>query len=310
MIDWDDLRFVLAVARAGSALRAAKILNVNQTTVARRVARIEAAIGADLFEARRDGYRLTPLGEMVAAGAERIDAEMRVIQNAIEAKLRLVSGSIRFTSAEVVANRIVAPFLREFRRQYPEVIVELIADDRQLDVARGEADVALRASARPEGGGLVAQRLPGFAWAAYCSGAYADEHGLPATIEELNSHAVIAMDSPTSRGLHFRWLTVVAEKAPISARSNSLTNLVSAVKAGLGVGMLPCFVGDTEPDLLRCLPPVRELDAESWLIVREDIRHAPHVRAFVDALAAHMATLRGHLSGESPLVRPRGDALA
>lgn len=310
MFDWDDLRFVLAVARDGSALRAARTLNVNQTTVTRRIERIESVIGADLFESRPDGYRLTPLGDIVAGGAERVDAEMRVVQNAIEAKLRIVSGSIRFTSAEVLANRIVAPFLRSFRRQYPDVIVELISDDRQLDVARGEADVAMRASARPEGAGVVTQRLPDVKWAAYCSRAYSEEHGCPATVGDLGRHALVVMDSPTSRGLHFRWLTTAAGSARVSARSNSLTNLVSAVKAGLGIGMLPCFVGDTEADLLRCLPPIRELDAEIWLIVREDIRHAPHVRAFVDAFAAHMAMLRGDMSGERLLAQPDGDALA
>jgi DNA-binding transcriptional LysR family regulator len=86
----------------------------------------------------------------------------------------------------------------------------------------------------------------------------------------------------------FLWLTRIAPKASISARSNSLTNLVSALKAGLGVGPLPLFIGDTEPDLMRCFPPVDELAAELWLIIREDVRQAPHIRAFVDFLAAHL----------------------
>lgn len=297
MFDWGDLRFVLAVARAGSALGAARALKVNQTTVTRRIAQLEEDLGAELFETRQSGQTLTPLGELVVAGAEKVEAEVRALQSAVDARLRAVSGAVRFTSPDVYADLIVAPFLRSFRQQYPEITVEVLADDRQLDIAKGEADVAVRANARPEGGGIVGQRLPDVAWAPYCSRAYADDHGLPSSVADLNRHAVILVDNRVSRALQFRWLPEVARDAKVSARSNSLTNSLSAVRAGLGIGMLPCFVGDTEADLVRCLPPSRELDNEVWMIFREDIRSAPHVRAFVDALAAHLATLRQVLIG-------------
>jgi DNA-binding transcriptional LysR family regulator len=169
MLDWDDLRFVLAVARAGSTLRAARALDVNQTTVARRIAHIEGEVGAQLFESRQSGQSLTPLGEIVARGAERVEAEVAALTSAIDSQRRLLSGVVRFTSSEVYANAIVAPFLKSFRQQYPGVTVDLISQDRRLDVARGEADVALRAGSRPDGAGIVAQRLPDAGWSAYCS---------------------------------------------------------------------------------------------------------------------------------------------
>lgn len=300
MIDWDDLRFVLAVARASSTLRAARTLGVNQTTVARRIAHIQDAIGADLFESRQKGQRLTPLGQIVAAGAERIEGEILALQSAIDAQRRRLSGSIRFTSSEAYANWVVAPFLRTFRKQYPGVTIELIADDRRLDVARGEADVALRASSRPEGGGVVAQRLPNAGWTAYCGRGYAEEHGLPADPDSLGGHLVVLVEGSIARLPAFAWLMRVAPNATVGTRSNSLTNLLSAVKAGLGIGMLPCFIGDAEAELVRCMPPIAELDAEVWLIVREDIRKAPHVRAFVDSLAAHMVASRDRHTGQRP----------
>lgn len=287
-MDWDDLRFVLAVARAGSALRAARALEVNQTTVMRRVAHIEADIGASLFEARQSGRVLTPLGQSVAAAAERIESEVVALQSAIAAQQRVLSGSVRFTSSEAYANRIVAPCLAAFRKQYPGIMVELVTDDRRLDLSRGEADVALRAGSRPEGGGIVAQRLPDALWALYCSHGYAEEHGAPAGPDELDGHAVVGLEGPLANLPAFLWLRRIAPNASVSARSNSLTNLVSALKAGLGVGPLPCVFGDGEADLMRCFPPVPELNAELWLIIREDIRQAPHVRAFVDFLAAHL----------------------
>lgn len=287
-MDWDDLRFVLAVARAGSALRAANALKVNQTTVMRRIAHIEADIGADLFEPKQSGQLLTPLGNVVAAAAEKMESEVVALQSAIAARQRVLSGSVRFTSSEAYASRIIAPCLNALRKQYPNITVELIIDDRRLDLSRGEADVALRASARPEGAGIVAQRLPDAHWAIYCSHAYAEEHGAPNGADDLNRHAIVGLEGAMANLPAFLWLKRVAPAARITARSNSLTNLASALKAGLGVGPLSCFIGDTEPELMRCFPPIPELDAEVWLIVREEIKHAPHVRAFVDFLAAHL----------------------
>ena len=287
-MDWDDLRYVLAVARAGSALRAAHALKVNQTTVARRIAHMEAAVGAALFESKQNGQMLTPLGKNIAAAAERMESEVVALQSAIAAQQRMLSGSVRFTSSEGYASRVIAPCLIEFRKQYPHITVELFIDDRRLDIARGEADVAVRAGSKPEGAGIVAQRLPDAHWTVYCSRAYAEEHGVPARPDDLNKHAIVGLEGAMANLPAFLWLKQVAPDANISARSNSLTSLASALKAGLGVGPLSCFIGDTEPDLLRCFPPIRELDAEVWLIIREEIRHAPHVRAFVDFLAAHL----------------------
>lgn len=298
MIDWDDLRFILAVARAGSALRAAQALGVNQTTVMRRVASLEAAVGTDLIERKQSGYHLTPLGQRIADTAARVDEEVQALQNALRAERRALSGSVRITASETFANNVVAPFLAAFRKQHPGILVELITDDRRLDIARGEADVALRASSRPQGSGVVARRLPNGAWTVYCSRAYADEHGLPDTVEALNGHAIIGMDGHMANLPGPRFLARVAPRSKTGARCNSLTNLVSALKAGLGIATLPCLLGDAEPTLVRCLPPIAELDNELWLIVREDIKSAPHVRAFSDCLAAHMHGLRALLAGE------------
>jgi DNA-binding transcriptional LysR family regulator len=296
-MDWDDLRFVLAVARQGSALRAARVLNVNQTTVIRRIAHIEADVGADLFESNQNGQVLTPLGQRVAAAAERVESEVAALEDAIAAQQRVISGSIRFTSSEVYANGIIVPFLKEFRKQYPGIAVELVAADRRLDLSRNEADVALRASSQPEGGGIVAQRVPDAGWALYCSRAYADEFSVPASPKALNGHSIIGLEGGMSNLPAFMWLKQNAPDASISTHSNSLTNLVSALKAGLGIGPLPCFVGDAEPDLLRCFAPIPELTAQVWLIVREDIKQAPHVRAFVDSLSCHLQGLRAVMAG-------------
>jgi DNA-binding transcriptional LysR family regulator len=287
-MDWDDLKFVLAVARAGSAHRAARELKVNQTTVMRRIAQVQADIGGDLFETKQSGQTLTPLGQSVAAAAEKIEGEVIALQSTIAAQQRVLSGSVRFTSNEALTNRMVMPSLKIFRKQYPGIAVELITADRRLDIARGEADVALRAGARPEGSGVVAQRFPDTPWTVYCSRTYAEEHGTPGTPDELKAHAVVSIEGPLTTLPAFLWFSRLTSGASIGTRSNSMTNLASALKGGLGIAPLPCIIGDAEADLMRCFPPVPELTTEVWLVIREDIRQAPHVRAFVDFLAAHL----------------------
>lgn len=297
MIDWGDLRFVLAVVRAGAALPAAKALGVNQTTVMRRITQLEEALGTELFERKQSGYAPTPLALRIAETAERIENEIAKLERDMQTEQRVLAGVVRVTTSEALANRLISPCLQAFYKQHPAVRIELIADDRRFDVASGEADVALRAGSRPQGAGIVARRLPDGGWTVYCGKAYATEHGFPKSPEEIDGHAIIGMDGPMAGLPGPIWLRKWAPNAVIRFRSNSLTNLVSNLRAGLGLGTLPCFVGDAEPDLVRCMPPVPELVSEIWLIVREDLKAVPHVRAFADFLVAHVHSIRAELAG-------------
>jgi DNA-binding transcriptional LysR family regulator len=301
MLNWEDFRFVLAVARMGSALRAARTLGVNQTTVVRRIAHMEDTLGALVFERKQSGLRLTPLGQQIANAAARVEGEILAVESAIQAEQRVLSGSVRFTCSEAMANALIVPSLREFHSKYPNILVDLITEDRRFDLARGEADVALRAGARPEGAGIVARRLPDTAWSVYCSHSYAKEQGRPQTIQALDGHLVVGMEGRMATLPFPLWLARMTPNSVVTTRSNSLTNLVSALKAGLGIGMLPCFIGDAESGLERCLPPVAELSSETWLIQRDDLKHMPHVRAFIDFISACFEKLRAQLAGFSSM---------
>jgi DNA-binding transcriptional LysR family regulator len=300
MIDWSDLRFVLAVARTGSALRAAQLLGVNQTTVMRRIDQLEAAIGADLFERKQSGYHLTSLGERVAAAAARIGDEVTALESMIGAEQRTLSGRVRFTASEALASCVVAPLLADFRKGQPGITIELVVDDRRLDLSRGDADVALRTGSRPDGAGIVARRLPDVAWSVYCGRSYAEDHGAPVSVVQLDGHPLLMVDGALASRPPSLFLVRAAPHSAVSARSNSLANVVSALKAGLGIAMLPCLIGDADPDLVRCLPPVDGIESEMWLIVREDVKSAPHVRAFADFLATRISGMRAQLAGEGP----------
>jgi DNA-binding transcriptional LysR family regulator len=288
MLDWDDLRFVLAVARTGAALSAARELNVNQTTVTRRLANLEAAMGADLFERRPSGYRLTELGKRVAATAETVAAQVLDLESDMAARRRVVSGSVRFTCPETVANHLLAPWLRAFQPLHPKIRIEVINADAMFDLGKGEADVAFRVGAPPSGSGVVARRLPDCLWTAYSSRGYAREHGAPAGPENLREHALVALEGAQARLPSAIWFERLVSPERIAVRCSSLSNAVHSIRAGLGVGMLPCMIGDTEAELVRCFAPIPELNAQTWLIVRDELKHAPHVRAFADFLAARL----------------------
>lgn len=289
MLDWDDLKFVLAVARSGAALSASHGLKVNQTTVTRRIARIERALGSILFERHQSGYQLTEAGRSVAEAAEAIEQQVRNIESDVTSRKRLVSGLVRFTCPETIGNQLVAPWLPEFRKQHPDVRIEVINTDAMLDLGKGEADVAVRMGVEPTGAGIVARRLPDRLWTAYCSRSYAREHGMPAVPEDMRNHALVGMEGAMARLPSSLWFEALVGPEFIPLRCNSLSNLVQTVRAGLGIAMVPCSIGETEPDLIRCLPPIPALNAQTWLIVRGEMRSAPHVRAFVDFLAARFA---------------------
>ena len=197
---------------------------------------------------------------------------------------------------------MMMPCLREFRSKYPDIIVDLIADDRSLDLAVGEADVALRAGSRPEGAGIVARRMQDSSWSVYCSKTYAEQHGHPKMAEDLDGHSVVGMQGPMGNLPYPLWLASMTPNSIVAVRSNSLTNVVSALNSGLGVGMLPCLVGDVEPNLQRCLPPIAELDTQTWLVLREDLKHSSHVRAFADFVSAYVHRVRGRFAGTAAVV--------
>lgn len=164
----------------------------------------------------------------------------------------------------------------------------MLASDQRLDIARGDADVALRAGSRPEGAGIVARRLPDNEWSIYGSRAYADERGLPKDRGDLARHDIVGAEGPMAALPGQRWLMDSAAGAVVRFRSNSMVNLVANLKAGLGLGALPTIMGDAEPDLVRCFPPLAGVSSEMWLIVHERLKGQPHVRAFTDFLSGYI----------------------
>jgi len=284
MLDWNDLRYFLAVADHGSTLAAGRALRVSQTTVARRIAALELAVGFPLFEKRQAGYALTPAGEELLDRARQVNAAADAFVDAAAAEKRDTSGTVRITTQEIFAVTLLAPMLRELHEHHPEIMIELDDSQEFRDLGEGEADIALRSAYGDLGPGVVGRRLGGDEWTLYCSRDYAAKHGVPKSRAELKTHAFIGGGGPKLWRAYSAWLHALGLDDRVIMHHASATGMLSAIRSGLGIAVLPCIVADADPDLIQCLPPMDEQKRELWLVTHERVRHTPRVRTVIDFL--------------------------
>lgn len=289
MFDWNDLKAFLAVARGGSTLGASKALGVNQTTVARRIESLEHDLGFKLFERGQTGSRLTEAGEVMIPDAEAVERAAIRFANQAAGQLRGVSGGLRLTTNELVANTMVIPSLGAFRAMHPDVQVDLVITDRSLDLENGEADLAIRTTQNLPVSDLIARKICDHHMALYCSRDYAARRGVPASYAELKDHDLVDVGVEMGEIPAVTWMMQHSGgKQPIT-RSNSMASLMHAVKAGLGIGALPTTIGDIDPDLVRCSADIEEARATSFIVTRRELKDTPRVRAFIDFMVPHLS---------------------
>ncbi|MBW6528961.1 LysR family transcriptional regulator [Sphingomonas sp. RHCKR7] len=288
MDDWDDIRWFLAVAEHGSTLAAARASRVSQSTIFRRIAALEAALGLSLFERRSSGYTLTEDGAALLPIAAQIAANVEHLSRVAAERQRSVAGTVRLSAPEIVLAHVLPPVIGRFRALYPAVKLELVATDRRVDLASGEADVALRGGLAPTDPSLFGRRLTYDRSVVAASRAYADAAGLPQSLADLRDHPLIRFDPPGAPTPLLDQLVACFPDEAVVLRPNTMTAVVAAVRGGLGLGILPRFVVDREADLVHApivLPlPVFEL----WIITHERRRHSAPVRALMDFVAAYV----------------------
>jgi DNA-binding transcriptional LysR family regulator len=284
MLDWNDLRYFLAVARGGSTLAASRALRVSQTTVARRIAALEAALKLQLFERRQAGYALTPAGQELLGEAEEVEAAALKFGSAAESRTRDLSGTVRLTSEEIFSVTLFAPLLRELHELHPQIMIDLDSGQTLRDLGAGEADIALRSTVGDQPAGLVGRTICVDDWTLYCSRDYAARHGVPKNVKDLKNHALIGGGGGNLWRHYQAWLRQIGLEDQVAMHHASSTGLLSGVRSGFGIAVLPCIVADAEPDLIRCLPPRAGHGRTLWLLTHERVRHSPRVRTVIDFL--------------------------
>ena len=297
MFDWNDVKVFLAVARHGSTVAAGRALQVDQSTVQRRLAELERRIGQPLVKRHTSGYRLTEFGHALLAQAEQVGSAVLALEQQIESARREVVGVIRVTGPEPLVYRITQSSLIErFHTRHPGLRVEFVMSDRYLDLSKGDADVALR-SGDTDDDTLVGRKIGDSIWAVYASRKYIERRGQPARIEALEQHDLIGFDETMTKHRAAQWLQQVAPRGRIVARNSSVLGLLYSAKAGIGVAPLPTAIADTEPELVRILGPIPEL-ARIWrVLTTPELRQTPRVKAFFEFLVEEIDALRPILTG-------------
>jgi DNA-binding transcriptional LysR family regulator len=282
MLDWEDLRHFVVLAREGTLSAAARALGVDHATVARRVAALEASTALKLLDRRARATTLTDDGRRIAAVAAAMEEAAFAVGRAVQAAKPGVGGEVSVSAPPSLANALIAPHLVRLRQQHPGIRLKLIGERRSASLNRREADVALRLT-RPAEPGLIARKIGSFGFSLY---------GAPAYLKETPPHAFayIAYDSSMDDTPQQKWLTAIAGHNEIVLRTSDLENQAAAARTGVGLAALPHFLGDPDPRLQRYPVTQKPVSRDVWLLVHRDLRHVPAVRAVMEFLTGCLKT--------------------
>ena len=300
MVDWDDIRYFLAVARGGSVRAAAGRLRVNHSTVLRRIAHLEGRLGAHLFEKLSSGYRLTDAGEEVLAFAVEMEASSTRLETRVFGRDQGVSGLLRVTLAPTLATRLLMPDFADFARRHPEVEMEVLSSYEPVNLTNREADVALRVV---HDRGALPSNLHGLKGPDLFGAVYMSRDRLAAWRAGAVDPVRWVVKDPGDVPDWARGGAVPAADAPF--RTTDGEAQVVAVQQGLGMATLPCFVGDADPLLERVPGTDLRLHGTLWLLTLGETRRTKRVRLFTEfvarRLAAHAPLLAGLAIPGAPL---------
>lgn len=294
---WNDVSVLLALHRERTTGRAASALGCSQPTVVRRIAALEATAGLTLFERTSSGFEptdaalaLIPAAEAMEVAAIDLEAEMRSQRGD-------ASRSICLTLLDHFEVMFV-PILRQFRERWPDVRVELLASDRIYDLARGEADIAIRGRSLPDDDAIVCHRLPDCAWTLYASHDL-PEADRPVDWEGARNHVLAFPDGAPGQLPVYRKLAEVALGGAGSLRCSNYNAIRSLIVSGTVLSALPVTVGDTDPNLVRCFAPPREFDLPIYLLGRRISLRRPYMRDLFDRIADYFDTNPALLTGRN-----------
>lgn len=290
MLDWDDLRYFLAVARAGSLSAAAHSLGVTQPTVGRRITGLQQRLGAKLFTPTLTGQALSVSGRKLLPHAERMEVEGLAAERVTSGRDAGLRGRVRITASEWLIGAVLGPLLRPFVTLHTELELELSADVRHLNLTRRDADVAIRPS-RFEQPEIVQRKVGVLAFGLYASDTYLAERGAPNFEQQCEGQRLIGMSEALAKIPDLDWLPGFANKASVVVRTNGREPMARMAAAGIGMACLPRFLGDATPNLRLLATPSPGPQRELWLGCHRDVRSIPRVRACIAFLSEGLGRL-------------------
>ena len=290
MIDWDDVRYFLAAAREGSVRAAAKRLGVNHATVLRRIAQLEKRLGAQMFEKLPSGYRLTAAGEEVLELATQMEASSLQLETRVLGRDQSVRGLLRVTLTPILASHLLMPDFADFARLHPEIEMDILSSGELANLTNREADVAIRVVYDRK---TLPLNLHGFKGPELFGGVYIARDRLAAC--RANATDLIRWIVISSHGIP-EWASEGGVRATgVLFRTTDAAAQIAAVRQGLGIATLPCFVGDADPVLVRVPGTELHLYGTIWLLTQGETRKTKRVRLFAEFLSRR-------LGGHAPLL--------
>lgn len=295
MVDWDDIRYFLAVARGGSVRSAADRLGVNHSTVLRRIAQLEERLGAQLFEKLPSGYRITDAGEEVLELAENMETSSNRLESRVLGRDQSVQGPLRITLPPTLATHLLMPDFAEFALRHPEVEMEILSLDEPLNLTNREADIAIRVVHDRNN---LPPNLHGRKGPDVVSGVYISRELL--AIWLAGKHHRIRWIIKNSIGVSEWAKDIDIPVADVPFRTTSADAQIMALQQGLGMSILPCFVGDANPSFTRVPGSKLHLHGTLWILTQGETRKTKRVRLFSDFMARRLTEYAPHLAGERP----------
>lgn len=291
-MNWDDLRYFLAVVRWGSASRAAEQLAVNQTTVSRRIAALETHLRKRLFERSGNHWVITPVGERLVAAAEMMAEGAQSIERQVVADSQELSGKLRVTVADLCSQCLVMPVIKQFCQRYPDVELELIATRDLLDLAAREADVALRSTDTPPPN-VVGTRIGRLGYAIYAHPKY-----LPQLTENLTTGDIPCITWVGDGSSRPPWIERNFPHTRRIYRTTELGLMLEMTRQGLGLAQMPSILVEPDANLRRI--PVRYVEPgwDLWVLSHVDLRTTARVRIFRDFLVAALQARKAEIEGQ------------
>jgi DNA-binding transcriptional LysR family regulator len=290
-MDWDKLRVFHAVAEAGSFTHAGDTLNLSQSAVSRQISALEEALSVPLFHRHARGLILTEQGEQLNRTVREVFAKLAMTEALLTESRDKAAGQLKVTTTVGFGSSWLAPRLPAFLDLHQEVSVSLLLDDGDLDLAMREADVAIRMHP-PRQPDLIQRHLMDIEWIVCASPAYVAKHGQPATVEELDNHKLVSFGPYHAPVADMNWLTEIGRREGSPRKPilevNNLSSMLAIVRAGVGIGSLPDWLGGELDGLVRVLPDVPRPKVASYFVYPEELRNSKRVAVFRDFLLARL----------------------
>ena len=294
-MNWDDLKVFLALSRGGTLSETARRLKVSQPTVGRRIERLERDMEAKLFDRLADGYALTAAGERLLPMAEEMAVAAEALDRTTAAHADVIEGTVR-----VSVHESVSPFLIDhlavMHSRLPDIEFELFVTHIQVNLSRREADILIREEL-PGASSLTTRKLGEAHYAIYGAQSYVNAHPEARAEDRYRTCDWVGFDEEHARFAGYEWLrSRLGNRAPVYRTNNGMV-LRQTVANGTALGVLPCFIADADPNLVRLSAPLAEVTEPLWMLVHPDMKRRPAIRAVMDALIEAFAENKAALAG-------------